>query len=921
MVIVIHSELERLLREFYQEMYALKETDGLEIYPIFEKCPDRKLYADYYEMIKKPVSLNTLKKRIPHYTEAQDFLNDVARIAWNAKTYNTKESDIHKYAKILDKYLMEDMFPRLQKAYPQVRYPYLGPLPDAEDEEEQAALRDKQNAEDVKNGIKPYDINQIALEKVKALKEEPSIASSRPVRSTRVMSERKIDSDDVEESRDDSHDDDDYAPAPRIALNMSRRPSANVPIVQTPQGTHTVGFSRTPSARSMVQIQSKSSSSKTNIRRGRPPIIDLPYIQRIKNVLKNLRKETNSRNRPLSAIFEHLPDEVFEGKLQGAIPNPLCMDDLRRKALFRNYKDFQDFQNDFELMIQNYKIIYSRDSESLDTISQFDRVFKILAKNELSRPDKYFLSDGIVRYPMDSVVVNNVTYNIGDWVLLKNTNDESKPVVGEIFKLWRTENGEQWLNACWYFRPEQTVHRVDRLFYKNEVVKTGQYRDHVIDDIQGKCYVIHFTRFQRGDPEFRVDGPLFVCEYRYNESDKIFNKIRTWKACLPEEIRDTDEPTIPINGRKFFKYPSPLRHLLPKDATVNSRIPQAVPGRADGPPLTGAVYLRPPIKRDDLGEYSTSLDCPKYIIRPGDPPEEGKMDFETGTILTNSITTTTYPRLGHVLPGQIGPSPVRSSTALHEPSRRPEMPTSYMRPPRAVVEKPLVSATKEAQTAQRMAQAQVQRYLVRKQMLQQRNDATPTDVTVPESDVSVRISGSALAPVAIDHPGSYILPMSITKNVSQLQRTDYDNYHRITADDDEPYFPRKRFKGEVIWFSGPSLDISERYLNLGDSFASKDLNHVFKDSSLEYVETNEISDKKNRILSRHQQASVIEKYNLEDRDSTTGDDSATADSSSAKGTGNHGFEDEIKVIPGTFVLGLRPTSKFIAHKLRAKEVV
>ena len=144
-----------------------------------------------------------------------------------------------------------------------------------------------------------------------------------------------------------------------------------------------------------------------------------------------------------------------------------------------------------------------------------------------------------------------------------------------IFRLWKTSDGEEWLNACWYYRPEQTVHRVDRLFYKNEVMKTGQYRDNLVKDIVSKCFVVHFTRFQRGDPAVKVDGPLFVCEFRYNESDKAFNKIRTWRACLPEEIRDQEEETIPVNGRKFFKYPSPIRQLLPRNASEHDRIPQA----------------------------------------------------------------------------------------------------------------------------------------------------------------------------------------------------------------------------------------------------------------------------------------------------------------------------------------------------------
>ena len=50
---------------------------------------------------------------------------------------------------------------------------------------------------------------------------------------------------------------------------------------------------------------------------------------------------------------------------------------------------------------------------------------------------------------------------------------------------------------CWYYRPEQTCHAVDRLFFLNEVCKTGQYRDHLVDDIVGPCYVIFLTRYQK----------------------------------------------------------------------------------------------------------------------------------------------------------------------------------------------------------------------------------------------------------------------------------------------------------------------------------------------------------------------------------------------------------------------------------------
>lgn len=909
MVIVIHSELEALLRTFYKEIFSLKEDNGLEIYPIFNTLPDRKLYTDYYEVITSPISLNTLKKRVPHYTEAQDFLNDAVQMSWNAKTYNTKESEVHKYAKILDKYLLNDMFPRLQKEYPLVRYPYLGPLPDVDDEKEQIEIRDKQRQEDEKNGIKPEDLMKL---KPSPIDEKPESTSNnkRVMRSNTTMEERKL----VVEPENEQ--DWDYSQSTsstrfrtnQIPFNRSLSTDTHEP---TPD-FHTTSL--TP--QTVPKTFNKTTSARKNIRRGRPPVIDLPYLQRIKNILKNLKRETDNRNHAITTIFDNLPEEFLHGRYQSIIPNPRCLNDMKKKARNRTYKDFQSFQNDFNLMLTNYKIFYNNDPENLDIISSMAKVFAILAKNELSRPDKYYLPEGELRYPLDDIVVNNVKFVTGDWVLLKNPNDETKPIIGQIFKLWKTPNGEQWLNACWYFRPEQTVHRVDRLFYKNEVMKTGQYRDHLIEDIVSECYVIHFTRFQRGNPEKRVGGPLFVCEYRYNESDKVFNKIRTWKACLPEELRDVDEPTVPVNGRKFFKYPSPLRHLLAKDATINSRIPQPVQGLSNAPPLIGAVYLRPKVDRDDLGEYSSSTDCPRYIIRPGDPPEVGNIDFETGTIVTDSMTSNILPRPINSQPGLSSLRPTRSSSRLNSNRDTSGMPDNF----RMITELnnvlPLVGITQEPLTAQRLAQLQVQRHLARQRMLQKRNETSNHNLATAVNDVSFQVSKSSLTPINVDYPSSFVLPVSITKNVNVLQRTDHSNYNRNFIEDNQPVISKKRYRGEILWFRGPSVDISERYVNFGNDYMCTPLNKMFKKDNLQYSEVNEIVDKKNRILSRHQQANIIEKYDLDNDTQREEQHSNHEDDNNL-----HEFDNESRVIPSTFVLGLRPSGKFMAYKLGTNEVI
>lgn len=921
MVIIIRSDLEGLLRTFYKNIFALKDAGGLDIYPIFNILPDRKLYMDYYEQIPKPISLNTLKKRIPHYTEAQDFLNDVAQMTWNAKTYNTKESQIHKYAKILEKYLIEDMFPQLQEKYPHVRYPYLGPLPDADDEAEHIALRDKQRLEDEKNGIKPEDLIKKPPTPVESKKFTEEV-NERPKRNIRTMEERKV------VMEDSTDEDENYNPMRNNESKM--RTTRTQPRVQydTLNGSDDGStFSRSNTPQTGKVIHSKSTAPKTSIRRGRPPVIDLPYLQRVKNVLKNLRRETDRSKNPLISVFEAVPDEMRRGKYLSMIPNPICIEDMRTKLRLRTYSNFQAFQNDFAQMLTNYRVFYGNNHEIVDIIIRLEKVFKVLCKHELARPDKYFLSDGILRYPIDNIVVNNVKFVIGDWVLLKNPNDPSKPIIAEIFKLWRTEDGQEWLNACWYFRPEQTVHRVDRLFYKKEVMKTGQYRDHVIEDIVSKCYVIHFTRYQRGDPEFPVDGPQFVCEYRYNESDKIFNKIRTWKACLPEEVRDIEEPTIPVNGRKFFKYPSPIRNLLSKDATVNSKIPPAVQGNSAGPPLLGAVYMRPKLDRDDLGEYSTSPDCPRHIIRPGDPPEEGKIDFESGTIITDSITTTAFTkpftnsqtRLSEISTDRLQ-GRVPSSGNFQNFSnnyRKPNLPESSTS---------LIGISQDPLTAKKLADLQVRRFYTRQQMLSKKNDNMNQDVTQTVKDVSLQMTKTALIPIDIDHPLSYILPISISKNTNVLQRTDYENYQRTTSSQaDIPSTSRKRFRGEALWFSGPSIDISERYINLGEEATRTYLNKIFKKTKLDYDETTEILDSRNRILSRHQQAKIISKYHLEDEEevNTVNEtiDNQTKERDTSEVVEEHNYDDENKIIPGTFVFGLRPSSKFIAHKLKLNEII
>jgi chromatin structure-remodeling complex subunit RSC1/2 len=152
------------------------------------------------------------------------------------------------------------------------------------------------------------------------------------------------------------------------------------------------------------------------------------------------------------------------------------------------------------------------------------------------------------------------------------------------------------VNACWYYRPEQTVHRFDRHFFENEVCKTGQYRDHPIDEILDRCFVMFFTRYNKGRPRgFPADKEVYVCEARYNEEKHKINKIKTWASCLPDEVRDKDyEMDLFDVPRKLKKVPSPLKYLFKEDEQKETDdLPKPVWGDPNAPPKLGAVHCRP----------------------------------------------------------------------------------------------------------------------------------------------------------------------------------------------------------------------------------------------------------------------------------------------------------------------------------------
>jgi chromatin structure-remodeling complex subunit RSC1/2 len=492
------------------------------------------MVPDYYDVIKEPMAVSTIKDAIRKhsYKTFNEFVRAWSLISHNAQLYNRPEAGAYQDALVI-RVVFEKELKKVVDA--------------KEVSEEDAAL--------------------------------PDLGEIPPPSPRRDEDAEEEEEDDDEEDDDDGDDsDDDGRPRRR------RGPRSTNAI------TKREGGKGDESRKAMTERE-----ADLRRKRGRPPRVDTPMEARIKSVLKGLRKIKDNNGEMRIRHFEKLPDKGIMPEYFEAIKVPMAMDVLKKKSKRKKYQSVDHFMRDVETMFENAKAYNLEGSEIYHDAILLQREARHLAEQEKKRPDTDFtMEDGRIPLP-NGIVHNGELWKVGDWVHVSNPNDLAKPIVAQIYRTWQDTDGQKWVNACWYYRPEQTVHRFDKHFFDHEVVKTGQYRDHHIDEVVDRCFVMFFTRFNKGRPRgFPPDKEVYVCESRYNEEKFKLNKIKTWASCLPDEVREKDyEMDLFEHPRKMRKVPSPILHLLPETAKETDDLPKPTWGVANAPPVIGAVHKRP----------------------------------------------------------------------------------------------------------------------------------------------------------------------------------------------------------------------------------------------------------------------------------------------------------------------------------------
>lgn len=97
--------LQRSCETIFDFVHTLEEPETRRIRSeIFEKLPSKKVFPDYYHIIKQPISFNEIKKRIRNgdYLDLDQFHGDFSLMFKNARIYNEEGSIVYEDANAMD---------------------------------------------------------------------------------------------------------------------------------------------------------------------------------------------------------------------------------------------------------------------------------------------------------------------------------------------------------------------------------------------------------------------------------------------------------------------------------------------------------------------------------------------------------------------------------------------------------------------------------------------------------------------------------------------------------------------------------------------------------------------------------------------------------------------------------------------------
>lgn len=551
---------------------------------MFMELVDREEWPHYYEVIPEPRCINNIKAGLEkgRYKEASDVYTDLSLVFWNALFYNEPKSQIAFDAETLKKALVNEW-----KKKGVLSLPRTSPPPSSAqkvhatvtDQQPERLAKSKPAAQPRQTSSQPHTATTTTATTATPAPSTSKMARSTPVPSTSTTTLAK--------------------PVPIRPKSLQRQASADVEI-------DIMGEDETTGEEMVPERDPESEEIVKQLEKGLPrwpgfgeqgwmeevtPDKMLELVQAIKNYKDIVGNK-------LSVSLEDVPEESTIPHL--SYTTPLSLKLIESRARSKEYKDAKEFDKDMARLFEKARRYHEPSSEAYGHILLLQRLFQALTSPN-PPPGPPFVStqnfaalragpgttkpvhggdaDGVSgvtthrvltrdRKFVDEVHYKGWSLKLADWVHLSNPDDPSRPIIAQVFRCWISEEatkaGQPGITVSWYYRPEQTFHPSERKFWEGEVFKTSHFADHPVEDIIEKIACQFTARHIRGRPRppyWYLGFPLYVCDSRYNDRDRVFVKIKNWNSCIPEEVRKSTEfmPIYPFERTVYpIRYPSPF---------------------------------------------------------------------------------------------------------------------------------------------------------------------------------------------------------------------------------------------------------------------------------------------------------------------------------------------------------------------------
>ncbi|KIM39044.1 hypothetical protein M413DRAFT_447403 [Hebeloma cylindrosporum] len=568
----ISPEQKNAIEEVISAILALTTSRGKrQLAAIFMDLVDRAEWPEYYEVIPEPRCLKNIQSGVAkgRYKESRDVYTDLSLVFWNALFYNESGSQIATDAAILKTTLETEW-----KKRPVLPATRSSPPPSsAQKVHGDASLEAKEEPETTASTTPAL----------------PTPAVTAPVRTITPAQPPTA-------STSTSH----YRPVPIRPKSTQRIPSpdADVDVVSPESDDDGADFQaeRDPQSEEIVKQLEKGLPRWPGF--GEEGWMKEVHPERYSDIVHAIKTFKDVVGNRVAVCLESLPEESSP-TLHLSSTAPISLKQIETRARHKMYKSSKDFDLEMARLFEKARRWHEPGSEAYGRALLLQRLYQAITSPNPPTPpyipSTNFASlragpgnvkpvhksdgEGVANVTThrvltrDRTFVDEVNYKgwkikLADCVHLSNPDDPSRPIIGQVFRCWVSEEpekkGQPGITVSWYYRPEQTFHPANRVFWEGEIFKTSHFADHPVEDIIEKIACQFTARHIRGRPRppFWYPGfPLYVCDSRYNDRERVFVRIKNWNSCVPEEVRQKEEfmPIYPFERTVYpVKLPSPF---------------------------------------------------------------------------------------------------------------------------------------------------------------------------------------------------------------------------------------------------------------------------------------------------------------------------------------------------------------------------